>query len=434
MALRHAQAAGRVANVVGRALTEAASNPQHRLQIYLSRDQDPHVNLAVEQHLLEASHRDSRILFLYTNRPSVIVGRSQNPWLETDLARIRSGLPALGSSFPGSAGAGSSSSSSPDDGGGRPVVPVDLVRRRSGGGTVFHDWGNMNYSVIAPRAGFDPDRHALMVAAALRESLAVPGVRVTERHDIVMDVPVPEDPPPPPPAVSTFKISGSAYRLNGMRSLHHGTCLLRSPYLAQIGPLLRSPAAPFLRSTGIASVRSPVRNVGVDPAAFQAAVRERFTSKYEHLLGGDGSLFVGSVGSDALAIPEVAKVVAELRSPEWKFGQTTQFTFSTHPTEEDPRERPPLPSDVPANFRAGMTIRYGKIKNCDIAGIDSASSLSHDTSSGTEAMASLNNALVGLNLHEITDWRNTLARLSPASPAISSVGSWLNTIFGNSCS
>ncbi|KAL8377341.1 hypothetical protein RB595_008159 [Gaeumannomyces hyphopodioides] len=420
MALRHAQAAGRVVNVVGRALTEAASNPQHRLQIYLSRDQDPHVNLAIEQHLLEASHRDSRILFLYANRPSVIIGRSQNPWLETDLARIRNGLPALGS-----AGSASASTSSP---GGGPV-PVDLVRRRSGGGTVFHDWGNMNYSVIAPRAGFNPDRHALMVAAALRESLAVPGVRVTERHDIVMDVPVPDA--PASPAVSTFKISGSAYRLNGMRSLHHGTCLLCSPYLPQIGPLLRSPAEPFLRSTGIASVRSPVRNVGVDPAAFQAAVRDRFMSKYQHLLGGDDSLFVGSVGSDALAIPEVAKVVAELRSPEWKFGQTTQFTFSTHPTEDDPRERPPLPSDVPSN--AIMTVRYGKIKNCDITSIDSASSLPQDTSSGTKAMASLNSALVGLNLWEITDWRNTLARLSPVSPAILSAGSWLNTIFGNNC-
>lgn len=298
MTLWHARAAGRVVNVLGRALTEAASNPQHRLQIYVSRDEDPHVNLAIEQHLLEASHRDSRILFLYANRPSVIIGRSQNPWLETDLARIRSGLP------PPSPSAGSAGSPAV-------TVPVDLVRRRSGGGTVFHDRGNMNYSVIAPRAGFDPDRHALMVAAALREALAVPGVRVTERHDIVMDVPL------VPPAVSTFKISGSAYRLNGMRSLHHGTCLLCSPHLSQIGPLLRSPAEPFLRSTGIASVRSPVRNVGADPAAFQQAVRDRFTATYQHhLVGGDGhdlSLFVGSVGGDAVEIPEVAKVVAELR-------------------------------------------------------------------------------------------------------------------------
>lgn len=86
-----------------------------------------------------------------------------------------------------------------------------------------------------------------------------------------------------------------------------------------------------------------------------------------------------------------------------------------------------------------MTIRHGKIKNCDITGIvDSAAASSlppqHTTttsSSGTEAVASLGSALVGLNMHEITDWRDALARLSPVSPATLSVGRWLNGIFGN---
>lgn len=206
--------------------------------------------------------------------------------------------------------------------------PVKLVRRRSGGGAVFHDEGNVNFSVICPPSAFDRNKHAEMVVRAL-SSLGRPNTRVNERHDIVMDV-----------DVGTFKISGSAYKLTRLRSLHHGTCLLRSPNLSNISGMLRSPAEPFIKTRGVDSVRSPVRNVDVDNGAFEDAVVNEFEKMY-------GEFDVREVvGEEALEVESVRKGYEELKSRSWIYGQTPRFTFSTFPYEEDPRERPPLPFDV----------------------------------------------------------------------------------------
>lgn len=215
---------------------------------------------------------------------------------------------------------------------------IQLVRRRSGGGTVFHDEGNVNYSVICPPAAFHRDKHAEMVVRALK-SLGRSDVRVNKRHDIVMDAADGggED-------NGTFKISGSAYKLTRRRALHHGTCLLRSPNLANISGLLRSPAEAFIKTKGVDSVRSPVRNVEVDNAAFEAAVVDEFAKMY-----GKFDVYDDKINHKVLSIENVKKGHTELRSRDWIYGQTPVFTFSTHPTEEDPRERPPVPFDVRKN-------------------------------------------------------------------------------------
>jgi lipoate-protein ligase A len=152
---------------------------------------------------------------------------------------------------------------------------VLLVRRRSGGGTVFHDEGNVNYSVICPPAVFDRDKHAEMVVRALR-SLGVETTRVNERHDIVLDTEGPS-------GQETYKISGSAYKLTRLRSLHHGTCLLSSPNLAGIGQYLRSPASPYITARGVESVRSKIRNVGLENHDFEEAVVAEFGNMYGNM-------------------------------------------------------------------------------------------------------------------------------------------------------
>ena len=209
--------------------------------------------------------------------------------------------------------------------------PVQLVRRRSGGGTVFHDQGNVNFSVICPPSAFDRNKHAEMVVRAL-SSLGRSNARVNERHDIVMDVA--DD------SIGTYKISGSAYKLTRLRSLHHGTCLLQSPNLKNISGMLRSPAEAFIKTRGVDSVRSPVRNVDIEVAAFEKAVVEEFFRMY-------GSFDVEDVIDDsALKIANINKGYEELKSRSWIYGQTPRFTFSTSPYEDDPRERPSLPFDV----------------------------------------------------------------------------------------
>lgn len=431
----------------GDLLTWHATDEKNKLQIYVSTDKDPRVNLATEQHLLEVSHPSSTVLFLYVNSPSVIIGRSQNPWLEVNLARLRGGLPVLksklgeeGDVWPAAAQDTANGDidsiellrdqltnlydvpPAPTEANGN--VPISLVRRRSGGGAVFHDHGNVNWSVIFPTSEFDRDRHAEMVVRALKNRIGVPSVRVNERHDIVMDV---QD-KPSSDEKSVFKVSGSAYRVTRVRSLHHGTCLVDSPYIGQIGSLLRPPlASTFLKTRGAGSVRSPVRNisVGTDPdavafgtAAFNAAVIDEFKDMYSHL-SPTGQDVVHLVGPSVMSIPAVEKGYKELSSAEWVYCQTPQFTFSTHPTETDPRERQP-PAGVLPTFKAEMTIRHGKITECSFRG------LVYDRED-----TAVNEGLLGRNLNEITDWRQTLAQLSPAWLPNTATGHWLNDVFGN---
>ncbi|KAK0740441.1 hypothetical protein B0T18DRAFT_440120 [Schizothecium vesticola] len=290
------------------------------LQIYRSTTTNPHLNLSIEHDLLTRSAPTSTVLFLYTNRPSIILGRNQNPWLEVHHPLLRRGLP-----------------------GSQPTI--DLLRRRSGGGTVFHDLGNANWTVICPPAVFDRDRHAEMVARALQR-LGVATARVNERHDIVVDSEA--------EAGGTYKVSGSAYKLTRLRALHHGTCLLGSENLGRVGALLRAPGAGYIKARGVESVRSAICNVGVGRGEFEEAV-------------GVG---VEEVGEEMGEVEVVAKGWKELMSPEWVYGQTPLFTFSTCPTEEDPRERPPLPRELPAGkLQTNLTLRHGVITSASITGL-----------------------------------------------------------------
>lgn len=281
-------------------LTSHTSSPLNPVQIYHSTSLNPYLNLSIEHHLLTRSHPSSTLLFLYRNRPSVVIGRNQNPWQETNLSALRAGL---------------TSGAPPNDArrsAGGEEEEVTLVRRRSGGGAVFHDAGNANWSVICPSAAFDRDRHAEMVVRALKK-LGVRGVRVNERHDIVQDVEKAEEEGEirgegKGKGKETFKVSGSAYKLTRLRSLHHGTCLLSSPNLGRISPLLRSPAEGYLKSRGVESVRSPVRNVGVGYDEFVDVVVEEFEEMYGEVEGGSVA-----VGEEMLELEAVRKGVEELK-------------------------------------------------------------------------------------------------------------------------
>lgn len=282
------------------------SQPSSRVQVYTSHSHDPYLNLSAEHFLLQKSHPESTILFLYTNDPCIVIGRNQNPWLEVNLGLLRGFKARTGDN---------------DDEG--KTSSVSLVRRRSGGGAVFHDSGNVNFSVICPPPAFDRNKHAEMVVRALR-GLGVPTARVNERHDIVLDRGQGHghggsgsgD------SVETFKISGSAYKLTRLRSLHHGTCLLNSPNLADIGRLLRSPAEPYVKARGVESVRSRICNVGVPAEDFMDAVRREFGDMYGE---PDVDVVLGGTGDDA---PDFAHEMIQKGYRELTVSSLTrQWTF-----------------------------------------------------------------------------------------------------------
>ncbi|KAL4881455.1 hypothetical protein BJY04DRAFT_58473 [Aspergillus karnatakaensis] len=373
-----------------------ASRPSSLHQIYQSLSTDPYVNLSIEHFLLEHAPPESSILFLYVNRPCVVIGRNQNPWLETNLQKLHNDRV------------------SSDHGEDEAV----FVRRRSGGGAVFHDTGNLNYSVISPRTTFTRDKHAEMMVRALHRVGAV-NTSVNDRHDIVMSLS--EEQP--------RKVSGSAFKLTRFRALHHGTCLLDSPNINELGSFLRSPARDYIKAKGVESVRSPVANVSSAmadaPAPFSvqaviSSVMEEFAKLYQtspdavrraqrahaadpELYSGDNWV-IGAVGEPEVdVVPEIKKGVDELTSLEWKYIQTPQFTFSTYPIEEDPRERPPLPSTLPSSSRVFLRLKHGAI-------IESSISTSTDPSIAEEQASRVHEALSGRNLHELdlSQWTEVL--------------------------
>jgi lipoate-protein ligase A len=272
------------------------------VQSYISTSNNPYLNLSIEHHLLQKSSPDSTILFLYTNAPSIIIGRNQNPWLEVNLSLLH----------PSST---SSSNAGPNLG------PVDLVRRRSGGGTVFHDHGNVNWSFICPPSSFTRDKHAELVVRALR-TCGIRRARVNERHDIVLDQgtfaadgEVAADDTHATPyqgGVATkqaLKVSGSAYKLTRHRALHHGTCLLSSPNLGVIPKYLRSAGKPFITARGVESVSSPVGNIGLSNQEFMRAVREQFSRTH----ADSGVAQICEVGEAWLEVENVRKGYEELK-------------------------------------------------------------------------------------------------------------------------
>lgn len=271
---------------------------QTPLQVYISTSHSPFLNLSIEHHLFQTTPQKSTVLFLYTNSPSIVIGRNQNPWVEVN-------LPLLHES----------------------PARISLVRRRSGGGTVYHDLGNVNYSVCMPSARFDRDVHAEMVVRALH-GLGVGGATVNARHDIVLlpagmravGTKTRETPE------GTRKVSGSAFKLTRLRSYHHGTMLLDSR-LEDVRSYLRSPARGWLKARGVDSVRSPVTNVGVGKEAFVGAVVREFGKMYL----GDGEMGaldramakqdddptagigVCYVGEEALEVGQIRKGMGELQ-------------------------------------------------------------------------------------------------------------------------
>lgn len=312
---------------------ESVTRSTSKYQTYISRSQDPYTNLSIEHFLLQNSPADSTILFLYVNRPCIVIGRNQNPWLEADLRLVRD-HPA----FPAQDYLRQHEHSK-----------IVLVRRRSGGGTVFHDEGNVNYSVICPTEEFTRDKHVEMVVQAIRK--VNPRARVNERHDVVIDQggilaegkrPHPSDMHTTAYAsgdVAPLKVSGSAYKLTRQRSLHHGTCLLASPNLEIISSFLRSPAKPFMKARGVESVRSPIGNVYNEPdcvvedivSKLQFEVVEAFSKMYKICEEGIAGITLpgtsysplcshqvsGYVNDELVRIPEIHNGIEELkvRSP-----------------------------------------------------------------------------------------------------------------------
>lgn len=246
------------------------------LRVCISDTTDPFLNLAIENYLFRAIHPGMRTLLLWRNAPSVVIGRHQNPWVECNLRDMSR------------------------DG-------VALVRRQSGGGAVYHDPGNGNFSFLAASELYNQNVHFLIVIDALAR-LGIDAER-SPRNDILVD---------------GRKVSGNAFKHTRDRSFHHGTLLIDAD-LRRLTAYL-APREAGLESKGIKSVRSRVANLteyvpGLDFETLGSALADAF-ARYH-----DVSVPVERVhGEDLLSYPEVARYREELLSWDWLYGNTPDFT------------------------------------------------------------------------------------------------------------
>lgn len=197
------------------------------MRLRQSHSLDPFWNLAWEETWFRRPLAEPQLLF-YGNRPSVWLGRNQNPWSECSPADLQ-----------------------------RQEIP--LLRRISGGGTVWHDPGNLNYAFVAPRLPCF-SRSALLkeVAAALRPL----GFLLQTDERLALRLP------------DGRKVGGTATAISSAATLFHGTLLLS----ADLPALLRhlQPGVSGLEGTASPSHPAEVANLGIDAGAVVSAFERHF--------------------------------------------------------------------------------------------------------------------------------------------------------------
>lgn len=243
--------------------------------IYSAPTGDGWLNLARDGYFLENNKKGDVVLYFYVNKNAVIIGRNQNAWKECSIANMDA------------------------DG-------VQLVRRHSGGGAVFHDNGNLNFSFITDEKHYDLNRQMRVILNAVSKL----GLKaeLSGRNDITVD---------------GKKFSGNAFSLAKGNRSHHGTILVNADLTKLSNYLCVSKEK--MRSKGIDSVRARVCNIcelssGLTVEAMRRLVIESFIEEY-----GAASEYV----FDGTALAEVEERRERLASWEWRFGKTPQFDFET---------------------------------------------------------------------------------------------------------
>lgn len=243
--------------------------------ILRSHSLDPYRNLAVEEYLLGQVALHGQILYLWQSDHTVVVGKNQNPWRECRLERLRQdrGL---------------------------------LARRVSGGGAVYHDLGNLNFSLVQPRERYSEDRQFEFVRRVL-SALGVGSERMG-RSSL---------------SVEGKKISGNAFCLRGNSALHHGT-LLVSSRLDRLARYLE-PADTGIATRAISSVPAEVANLkAFVPSLDVQAVAQAFIDVFAAEQGEAAIV----QKSEMLDTPELRTLQKHHVSWEWCYGHSPPFDMT----------------------------------------------------------------------------------------------------------
>ncbi|MFL2876442.1 MAG: biotin/lipoate A/B protein ligase family protein [Pontiellaceae bacterium] len=226
---------------------------------------DVFTHLAWEEYLMEEV--SGPVLMLWQSACAVVVGKNQNPWQECRLALME-------------------------------AERVPLARRSSGGGTVYHDEGNLNYCIVTDREAYREEQAFETVLDALS--------RVGANASLACKSNI---------RISGGKISGTAFAFRKGRVLHHGTLLLESD-LDRLERYLGSDCM-TIKTHAVASVPVKVANLGVSVEKMKEALKASFQDHYDginrDIIEPDATLFSGRLD--------------KLRSDAWIWGATPRFSI-----------------------------------------------------------------------------------------------------------
>lgn len=235
---------------------------------------DPYENLALEEYLLRHCRKGQCILYLWQNQKTVVIGKNQNAWAECRTEALE------------------------EDGG-------KLARRLSGGGAVFHDLGNLNFTFLVCKEDYNIKRQMEVILKAARKL----GVKAEKsgRNDILAE---------------GKKFSGNAFYEQGEQWYHHGT-LMVDVDLDNLTQYL-TVSKEKLRSKGVASVKSRVANLkefvpDLTVEELKKALREAFEEVYGYP--------ARVIGDEDLDQKEIERERAKYSSWEWKYGKKLRFQY-----------------------------------------------------------------------------------------------------------
>ena len=257
---------------------------------------DPYFNLSVEKYLFDNAKEDEVVFFLWQNERTVVIGRNQNVYAECNLPKITQ-------------------------------LNGKVARRLSGGGAVFHDLGNLNFTFIAKNDCYDVKKQLNVIVKAL-DQFGLPA-QVSGRNDIT---------------VLGNKFSGNAFRKSGDINCHHGTIMISVDALLLENVLSVDPEK--LESKGVSSVSSRVSNLhdlssditveSMIVALKDACVHEYGKTDYDGNLNvggkammvGTGNTVWGASGSMLKMLQALSDDQKFFASEEWIYGKNPDFSWS----------------------------------------------------------------------------------------------------------
>lgn len=243
--------------------------------LWLSTDNTyPYKNLATEEYLTMNVKPGECIMYLWQNRHTVVIGKNQNCWKECKVNSLE------------------------EDGG-------YLVRRLSGGGAVFHDMGNLNFTFMVRHSDYNVEKQQAVILRAV-QLLGIHGER-TGRNDITVD---------------GRKFSGNAFLRVGDQCYHHGTIMI-SANTEDMSRYLNVDKKK-LESKGVESVRSRVANLNeFRPDITVSMMRDALIEAFEETY----ALKASELSEGSLPQAEIQCLTEKFESWQWKYGPRIPFDY-----------------------------------------------------------------------------------------------------------